>query len=54
MVIDLRDVLALVGALLTVLGLWLIFPPAALIAAGVSLTALAVLPVLRGRGHGAS
>ena len=44
---DLRDVLALVGMGLVAVGLWWIYPPAALIAGGVSLTAIAVLPVVR-------
>lgn len=37
---DLRDVLVLVGVLLTGTGIWLIYPPAALIAVGVFLAAL--------------
>jgi hypothetical protein len=38
----LPDVLALVGAGLFLLGLWLMYPPAALCAAGVGLVGVAV------------
>lgn len=45
--VELRDFVALVGTALTFIGLWLIFPPAALVVAGFTLTALAVWPLTR-------
>lgn len=41
MSVDLWDLIAVVGVVLIAIGAWLIFPPAALIAAGFSLVAIA-------------